>query len=281
MKTFNLEDYLPRPAQIVEIISENSQIKTFVLRFVDQHFNANFSYQPGQFMMVSIPHCGEAPISFSSTPADKGLIRLSVRRAGTLTTAMHALTEGAIIGLRGPYGKPFQMGYLAKRDLLFVAGGIGLAPLSAVINSCLADPDYHGHITILYGSRTPEDIAFMGDIALWRQNPAVHCLLTVDQASADWQGNTGLVTSLFDQVEINPARQSGVVCGPPMMIKAVLAALEDIGFSDNDIITTMERHMKCGVGVCRHCHMDGKLVCVDGPVFNLAQLKELNVMEIS
>lgn len=281
MKRSHLEDYLPRPAQVVEIISENSQIKTFVLRFVDQHDNASFSYQPGQFMMVSLPHCGEAPISFSSTPADKGLIRLSVRRAGTLTTAMHALTTGAIIGLRGPYGKPFPMEYLTQRDLLFVAGGIGLAPLSSVINSCLANPDYHGHITILYGSRTPEDIAFMGDIALWRQNPAVHCLLTVDLPTAGWQGNTGLVTTLFEQVEINPAQQSGVVCGPSLMIKAVLKALEKRGFSDKDIITTMERHMKCGVGVCRHCHLDGKLVCVDGPVFNLAQLKKLNAMEIS
>ncbi|MBU0681830.1 MAG: FAD/NAD(P)-binding protein [Proteobacteria bacterium] len=281
MKTAQLEDYLPRPAQVVEVVTENSQIKSFLLRFVDKKHNAGFSYQPGQFMMVSMPHCGEAPISFSSTPATKGLIRLSVRKAGTLTSAMHELKEGSIIGLRGPYGKSFPMEYLAKRDLLFVAGGIGLAPLTSVINTCLADPEYQGRITILYGSRTPEDIAFMAEIKAWQANAAVECLLTVDLATSEWQGNTGLVTSLFDQVAINPATQSAVVCGPPMMIKAVLSALAEKGFDDHDIITTMERHMKCGVGVCRHCHMDGKLVCVDGPVFTLAQLKELNVMEIS
>jgi NAD(P)H-flavin reductase len=281
MKTVKLEEYLPRPAQVVEVVTENSQIKSFVVRFVDKEYNALFCYQPGQFMMVSMPHCGEAPISFSSTPATKGQVRLSVRRAGKLTSAMHELKEGAMIGLRGPYGKPFPMEYLGGRDLLFVAGGIGLAPLTSVINTCLADLTYQGRITILYGSRTPEDIAFMAEIEAWQANPAVHCLLTVDQGSAAWQGNTGLVTSLFDQAVINPASQSAVICGPPMMITAVLAALAARGFADHDIITTMERHMKCGVGVCRHCHMDGKLVCVDGPVFSLAQLKELNVMEFS
>ena len=280
MKTVNLEDYLPRQAIIKEIIDENSQIKTFALSFVDQEHNTNFSYQPGQFMMVSIPHCGEAPISFSSTPARKDIIRLSVRKAGMLTSAMHELEEGTIIGLRGPYGTPFPMDYLLTRDLLFIAGGIGLAPLCSVINSCLCDPDYSGQISILYGSRTPADIAFMGEINFWRQNQNTKCLLTVDQATSDWNGNTGVVTTLFEQAEINPEKQTAVICGPPMMIKAALIELKEIGFNDNDIITTLERHMKCGVGVCRHCHMDSKLVCVDGPVFTLAQLKELDVMEI-
>ncbi|MBU0486184.1 MAG: FAD/NAD(P)-binding protein [Proteobacteria bacterium] len=280
MKTLQPEDYLPRPAIIKEIITENSQIKTFVLSFANPEQNTDFSYQPGQFMMVSIPHCGEAPISFSSTPARKEMIRLSVRKAGKLTSALHELQAGAIIGLRGPYGKPFPMDYLAKRDLLFVAGGIGLAPLCSVINSCLFNPDYHGRISILYGSRTPEDIAFMGEINFWRQNPDVKCLLTVDQGTSDWHGATGVVTTLFSQTEINPEQQTAIICGPPMMIKAVISELNEMGFGDDDIITTMERHMKCGVGVCRHCHMDGKLVCVDGPVFSLRQLKELDVMEI-
>lgn len=281
MKTVKLEDYLPRPARVVEVRRENAQIISFGLRFVDPEYNAAFSYQPGQFLMVSLPHCGEAPISLSSSPARPGMIRLSVRKAGRLTAAMHELREGAVIGLRGPYGRPFPMAELGRRDLLFVAGGIGLAPLASVISTCLADPEYRGRLTLLYGSRTPTDMAFMTEITAWQAHPAMRCLLTVDQAEAGWQGPVGLVTSLLDQAELTPATQSALLCGPPLMIRAVMAALTARGFADQDIITTLERHMKCGVGVCRHCHLDGKLVCVDGPVFTLAQLKKLQVMEIS
>jgi NAD(P)H-flavin reductase len=281
MKTVQLEDYLPRPARVVEVRRENEQIKSFGLRFVDPEGNAAFAYQPGQFVMVSLPHCGEAPISLSSSPARPGMIRLSVRKAGRLTAAMHELREGAVIGLRGPYGRPFPMAELGRRDLLFVAGGIGLAPLASVISTCLADPQYQGSLTLLYGSRTPGDMAFQDDIKAWQAHPAMRCLLTVDQAETGWQGHVGLVTSLLDQAELAPATQSAVLCGPPLMIRAVMADLTARGFADQDIITTLERHMKCGVGVCRHCHLDGKLVCVDGPVFSLAQLRKMQVMEIS
>ncbi len=270
------EDYLPRPAVIREIIAENSQIKTFVLALADQQANQAFTYKPGQFMMVSLPHRGEAPISFSSTPTRPGTFQLSVRRAGALTTAMHQLRAGDQIGLRGPYGRPFVMEDLQGRDLLFVAGGIGLAPLRSVINGCLDTPG-HGQLTILYGSRVPSDIAFRGDIDIWQQHPAVACHLTVDAAELGWDGPVGLVTGLLDQVASNPASSIALVCGPPVMITAVLTALGNMGFADEDILTTMERHMKCGIGVCRHCHLDSKLVCVDGPVFSQAQLKKLQV----
>jgi len=279
MKTIAPE-YLPKSAVIKQIIVENSQIKTFVLAFTDPDYNNEFIYQPGQFMMLSVAHCGEAPISFSSTPSRPDTFTLSIRRAGMLTEAMHDLAAGDIVGLRGPYGKPFPMDYLLNRDLLFVAGGIGLAPLSSIIKTCLENPEYTGSITILYGSRAPDDIAFMEEIEAWQQKGNVKCLLTVDQGTPEWQGSTGLVTSLLDQTEINPGKQVGLVCGPPMMIKAVLAELSSRNFADEDIITTMERHMKCGIGVCRHCHMDDKLVCVDGPVFNLAQLRDMDVMEL-
>jgi NAD(P)H-flavin reductase len=162
------------------------------------------------------------------------------------------------------------------RDLLFVAGGIGLAPLRSVINGCLDTPG-HGKITILYGSRVPSDIAFRADIDAWQNHPAVDCRLTVDVAEPGWDGPVGLVTGLLEQLTVNPATSTALVCGPPVMIAAVLNALGDMGFADEDILTTMERHMKCGIGVCRHCHLDSKLVCVDGPVFSRAQLKKLQV----
>ncbi len=281
MAAVQTEVYLPQPAIIREIIRENSQIKTFVLEFIDPAYNKAFTYEPGQFMMVSVPHCGEAPISFSSTPTRPGTIRLSVRKAGKLTGAMHDLEEGAIIALRGPYGRPFPMSYLAGKELLFIAGGIGLAPLCSVINCCLDGEDNDAGKTILYGSRTPSDIAFHAEIAKWQSRPDVTCMLTVDVGETGWTGMTGVVTTLLDRVDVDPGKTVALVCGPPLMIRFVLARLSEMGFGDENIITTLERHMKCGIGICRHCHMDEKLVCVDGPVFSLAELRHLRVMELA
>jgi len=271
--------YLPRPVRIDAIIAENSQIKTFVLSFTEQEQQQGFSYLPGQFLMVSIPHCGEAPISISSPPSRPGTVHLSVRQAGLLTNAMHALKPGDIIGLRGPYGKPFALDELAGRDLLFVAGGIGLAPLRSVINQLL-DRGHEGRIEILYGSRTPEDIAFKEDLAAWDAMDKVTCRLTVDSAEPGWNGAVGVVTTLLPQVEIAPQTSVALVCGPPLMIRFVMAELSAKGYADERIITTMERHMKCGVGACGHCHMDDRLVCVDGPVFSLAELRGRDVTEL-
>lgn len=279
VKKIQTDLYQPRPAVIREVIEENSQIKTFILAFQDDTYNDSFTYEPGQFMMVSVPHYGEAPISFSSSPALPGAIHLSVRRAGSLTGELHEMKAGDVVGLRGPYGRPFPMASLGGRNLLFVAGGIGLAPLRSVITTCLASGT-NPRVTILYGSRLPSDIAFKQDLDAWQRDDRVDCLLTVDMEEPGWSGRVGLVTSLFDHCLVEPEKTKALVCGPPLMIKAVLAELGERGFADENIITTMERHMKCGVGICRHCHMDDKLVCKDGPVFSLAELKELKVMEL-
>lgn len=280
MQTKRTEDYLPKAAVIRKITVENSQIKTFELAFADEESNRSFHYLPGQFMMVSVPHHGEAPISFSSTPTRLGTIQLSVRRAGALTAFMHTMEAGDQIGLRGPYGKPFPMANLEGRHLLFIAGGIGLAPLRSVINYCLDREAAFPRLTILYGSRLPSDIAFHTDLAAWRNHPRISCFLTVDAAEPGWDGAVGLVTALLDRADIDPAATTALVCGPPMMIGATLKELSGRGFADDNILTTMERHMKCGIGVCRHCHMDSKLVCVDGPVFSRAQLLQLDVAEV-
>lgn len=272
--------YLPHPARIIRVIEENSQIKTFALAFTDPRHHDSFAYRPGQFMMVSVPGHGEAPISISSTPTRAGSFELSVRQAGALTTAMHALQPGDLLGLRGPYGKPFPLASLKGRDLLLVAGGIGLAPLRSVINFCLDRREEYGAITLLYGSRSPQDVAFQADLKTWQEAEAMTCLLTVDTTGPGWQGNIGVVTTLLGRISPNLARTSALVCGPSLMIRFVLAELSRMGLKDDDIITTLERHMKCGVGICRHCHMDQTLVCVDGPVFSLAQLRTLQGTEL-
>ncbi len=280
MQTIATENYLPQSAIIHKIINENSQIKTFEIVFANQAVHDSLKYLPGQFMMVSVPHCGEAPISFSSSPTRTDAICLSVRKAGQLTSAMHDLKAGDNLGLRGPYGTPFDMVSLKDRDLLFVAGGIGLAPLRGVINYCLDHRNDYGQIFILYGSRLPSDIAFHEDIKLWQQESGITCLLTVDASEPGWDGSVGLVTKLLADINIDPSKSSGIVCGPPMMIGATLKELSNRGFADENLITTMERYMKCGVGICRHCHLDDKLVCTDGPVFTRAQLKTMDVAEL-
>ncbi|MEN8136622.1 MAG: FAD/NAD(P)-binding protein [Thermodesulfobacteriota bacterium] len=272
--------YLPYTAEISEIIEENSQIKTFVLAFVDQELQQEFSYEPGQFMMLSVPHCGEAPISISSSPAQPDSLHLSIRAAGKLTGAMHELTPGDTVGLRGPYGRPFPMADLVGHDLMFVAGGIGLAPLRSVISTCLAEARFaNNRLTILYGSRTPSDIAFQADLDSWQNNPQVDCHLTVDLAEPGWDDEVGVVTSLLDRVTLDPARSKALICGPGLMIKAVIGELKSRNYHNKNIITTLERHMKCGVGLCRHCHMDQTLVCKDGPVFTWAELLKLKGTE--
>lgn len=268
--------YLPKSAVIKEVIDENEQIKTFVTVFRDEMLNRSFSYEPGQFMMVSIPGFGEAPISISSTPTRPGTLHLSVRKAGSLTNAMHQLQPGDYLGLRGPYGRPFPLDIMGK-DLLFVAGGIGLAPLRSVINYCLDQSGSHGKKIILYGSRLPSDIAFKHDIAAWQQRPGVTCLLTVDQTESGWTGSVGLVTSLLQTLDLDCEKSVALVCGPPVMIPFVLQQLKKKGFADENIWTTMERYMKCGVGICGHCHMDDKLVCLHGPVFNKTELNDLGI----
>ena len=272
--------YLPHPARILRVIEENSQIKTFELAFTNPFHNNTFSYRPGQFMMLSVPHCGEAPISIASTPSRPGSLELSIRQAGQLTTALHSMQEGNLVALRGPYGRPFPVASLQGRDLLFMAGGIGLAPLRSLINFCLDQEGEFGAITLLYGSRSPQDIAFARDITAWQERGRVECLLTVDSAGPEWQGEIGLVTALIDKISPDPTRSSALICGPSVMIKATMAALLKRSFSDEAIITTLERHMKCGIGVCRHCHLNSTLVCVDGPVFTLAQLRARGSAEL-
>lgn len=266
--------YLPRQARVDEIIRENDQVLTFVCSFEDVLCNKDFSYVPGQFMMVSMPHLGEAPISFSSSPSEGTGFRLTVRRAGRLTSAMHELRVGDQIGVRGPCGTPFPVQDLEGSNLLFVGGGIGMAPLRSVVQYALANREKYGDITVLYGARTPADICFKQEIERWRQQ-GVTCLLTVDHGDQEWQGHVGLVTGLLDQVQVVPGRDQALVCGPGVMMRFVLQKLVDQGLDPCSIWTTLERHMKCGVGICGHCYFEDRLVCWDGPVFSMDQLPGL------
>ncbi len=267
--------YLPEQAVIRKVIRENSLVKTFVLEFADLFAGRDFTFIPGQFMMVSIPHCGEAPISISSPPGTGGgRFHLTVRRAGRLTTAMLELAPGDTICVRGPYGNGFPVQELEGRDLLFVAGGIGMAPLRSMLEHCLANRDRYGTMTLCYGARTVADLCFRDDIPRWQD--ALHCLLSVDRADEDWSGHQGLVTELLDQLPLPGPDARALVCGPGVMIRFVLRKLSSLGYPPQHLVTTLERHMKCGVGICGHCHFQGQLICREGPVFTLDQIEDLD-----
>jgi NAD(P)H-flavin reductase len=192
------------------------------------------------------------------------------------------MKTGEQVGIRGPFGRSFPVTDFAGRNLVVVAGGIGLAPLKGGVDYCLYQQDLEEEcvktITLLYGSRSPGDIAFQEAIADWRQQ-GVDCRLTVDEADSSWQGAVGLVTELLEDCTVTETT-TALVCGPPIMIRFVIARLSSMGCADEHIITTLERHMKCGMGICGHCHLDDKMVCVDGPVFTLAQLKTMDVLEL-
>ncbi len=274
-------NFIPERAIIRTIVHENEQISTFRLELINK--NVPFTFLPGQFLMLSVPHCGEAAISISSSPEALPLFDLSIRKAGELTLAIHKIQEGDQVGVRGPFGTPFPIEEFASKNLLFIAGGIGLAPLKSVIDHCLfqssTKEDAAGSITLLYGSRSPSDIAFRQVIELWKKQ-GVDCRITVDEKDSSWNGNVGLVTDLLSRCATDSNTRS-LVCGPPIMIRFVISQLSAMGCDDTAIFTTLERHMKCGMGLCGHCHLDGKLVCIDGPVFSLSQLKRLDVTEFS
>ena len=266
--------YLPQQAIIEKIIPENDLVKTFVLALSDPLANYDFRFEPGQFIMVSAPHQGEAPISFSSSPLIEQTFSLTIRKSGRLTQALHALQPGDTIGVRGPYGRPFPMDQLSNKKILFIAGGIGIAPLRPLLELCREQKKGFGTgSALVYGCKTPDEICFKEDLKLWQQS-GINCLLTVDQGGPDWDGSTGLVTALLTrQLIVN--FDFFIICGPGIMIRFVIEQLEELGARRDQIITTLERHMKCGVGICGHCHLDGKLVCKDGPVYQGPELPEL------
>ena len=263
--------YLPDQAVIREVIRENHMVNTYHLGLVDELAGHRFSYEPGQFMMISMPHLGEAPISFSSNPDAADGFSLTIRNSGSLTGAVQKLQVGDIIGVRGPYGNPFPMDRLAGENLIIVAGGIGLAPLRPIIEQALSQPDKFGEITLCYGSRTADDFCFTRDFDRWRHG--IDLRLTVDQGTPQWDGRVGLVTELLGDLTMDEGDMA-LVCGPGIMIRFVIGLLQERGIPADRIFTTLERRMKCGVGICGHCHSGGRLICIDGPVFTAAEMPE-------
>jgi sulfite reductase subunit B len=267
--------YIPYQAVIRTTRDETYDTRTFGLALDNGKHHEEFQYKPGQFVEVSLLGYGESPISIASSPSQKGHLELCVRRVGHVTEALHRLSEDDIVGIRGPFGNGFPVEEMTGKNLVFVGGGLGLAPLRSLINTVFANRGRFGKVTILYGARTPSDLLFQDELAAWGDKDNTEVLVTVDVGSGDWQGNVGVVTTLFNKTAISIHNTIAIICGPPIMFRFVIQELLKIGFSEEAIMLTLERLMKCGLGKCGHCNIGSKYVCLDGPVFTYKELKGL------
>jgi sulfhydrogenase subunit gamma (sulfur reductase) len=236
-----------------------------------------FGHRPGQFMQVSVFGVGEAPISVSSSPTRGDYLELAVRKAGKLTIRMHELEPGDAIGLRGPFGTSFNTDAMRGKDLLLISGGCGLAPMRALIQYVQDCRDDFGEVTILYGAKSPNDVLYKTELAAWQHSDRLRCAMTVDNVPTGtcWDGHLGLITGLIPPLEIDPTRTMAAIVGPPVMYDSVIDNLRMKGLRDEDIVVSLERHMKCGVGKCGHCAIGHLYCCIDGPVFRLNELPHL------
>ena len=266
--------YLPLECEIVAVSELTPTEKLFRIRLPD---GAPLGQLPGQFVQVSLLGWGEAPISVASSPTRNGWFELGVRRAGTLTGAMHRLTAGERIGIRGPFGRPFDLDRLAGRDLILISGGCGLAPMRSLIQYCEDRREEFGAITILYGAKSAADSLFKVELSSWEASASFACSRTVDRvAEGDcYRGNVGVITGLIAPLEIAAERTVAVIVGPPVMYRFVIDALRKKGVGPERIVVSLERQMRCGVGKCGHCTIEHLYCCQDGPVFWLNEIEHL------
>lgn len=268
--------YLPYLAEITGIKQETPDIKTFSLRFEDKSVEDSFNYRPGQFVEFSVFGEGEAPFCISNSPTRNSGIECSVKRMGKVSQALHDLDIGDTVGIRGPYGNGFPLEALKGKNLLFVGGGIGLAPLRSLINYCFDNRSDFKEITIVNGARTSGDLVYKDEYGVWEKAKETKLHLTVDCEEENWKCMIGVVPKILEQLKPTCSNSVAIVCGPPVMIKYTLPVLLKLGFCAESIITTLEMKMKCGLGKCGRCNIGHKYICKDGPVFTYSQLKGLS-----
>jgi len=270
--------YLPIKAKIKSIIQETTSpdldVKTFRVRLQSDEA---FSFMPGQFVELSIPGFGECPFGFASMPQNNGSFDITIKRTGKVTNRIHALDEGSFVWIRGPFGNTFPLEKMEGSDLLIVAGGIGLAPLRPFIQYIL-NPDNrgkYGNVDMLLAARSSDDFCFKYDYENWNASKETTVRQTIDKDEPGWSGLTGFPHNLVKEMSLELKNRYAVTCGPPIMIKAVQEALTELGMPADRLYTTLEMRMTCGVGKCAKCNIGHQYICIDGPVFSIAELSAM------
>ncbi|MFA6028673.1 MAG: FAD/NAD(P)-binding protein [Elusimicrobiota bacterium] len=270
-KTQKPNIFLPREATIVRVDKPTDMERHFTLRMAD---GQPMEFQPGQIVEASLFGFGEIPLGFASSPTRKNTFDLVIRTVGRVSGAINKLEKGQSIFIRGPLGRGFDLDKLRNRDLLIIAGGIGLCPTRSLIQYVMDKRSEFKRFILFYGTKDPKQQLFLEDLSQWRGSKEVEYHETVDKADPSWKGNVGVITTLFKKTKIDPETRV-VVCGPPIMFRFVIAELDKLGVRRENVFVDLERRMKCGVGKCGHCQINDKYCCIDGPVFSFAELQGL------
>ncbi len=269
--------YMPLSVKVENITTESDDrtLRTFDVALVDPELP--FDYLPGQFCQLSILGKGEAPFGIASSPTEGSILKFTVNRVGMVTTALHHLEKGEVIGLRGPLGNSYPVDSFRGQNVVVIGGGFAFTTLRSLVVylSHQQNRDDYDRITVIYGARRPGLLLYRDEISQWQERDDIELHLTIDTPVPTWKGKVGFVPAVLQEVAPDPRDSWAVVCGPPIMLEYTLPVLADLGFSDERIYTSLERRMKCGVGKCGRCNIGPKYVCVDGPVFSYAELKTL------
>jgi len=271
--------YLPIKMKLIKnlVETEDRNINTFTLEFLNKEDEANFKYMPGQFAEISAFGHGEAPFGIATSPTEPGVLKFSVAKVGCVSNALHLMEEGTMVGVRGPMGNSYPLDDFKGKNVVIIGGGFAFTTLRSLAVYMLDEKhraDY-GDITVIYGARNPGLLLYKEELAEWETNPNINLVTTIDKPCDGWCQRVGFIPTITEQVAPSAVNTYAVVCGPPAMIKYTLPVLEKLDFPPERIITSLEMRMKCGLGICGRCNIGTEYVCKDGPVFTMAQLKEL------
>lgn len=267
--------YKPMAATVREVIQETGNIRTLRVVLDEPEAMQNFHYEPGQVGQLSVFGAGESTFVINSPPSQREYLQFSVMQAGEVTSAIHRLSVGDRVGVRAPLGNFFPYTDWKGKNIFFVGGGIGMAPIRTIMLHLLEHRADYGRISLLYGAKSPRDMAYSYETEDWLKREDLDCTLCIDNPYEGWPHRVGLIPNVLKELNPSPDNCVAVLCGPPIMIKFTVQALEGLNFAPENIVTTLEKRMKCGIGICGRCNIGSHYVCIDGPVFTWKQLQEL------
>jgi sulfhydrogenase subunit gamma (sulfur reductase) len=271
--------YIPMLTKVKNIVSENkvNDIKTLELEFKDEKEYKTFDYIPGQFAEISLIGKGECPIGIASSPTEEGSIKFTIKKMGEVTSGFHNCEIGDIVGVRGPLGNGWPVEAMKGKNIVVIGGGFAFSTLRSLVIYLLDEKHRKNYkdIIVIYGNRDSGEVLYEDVLKEWKNRDDITVVLTIDREEEGWPEKVGFVAPIVKEVSPSPDNAVAVVCGPPIMIKTTIAVLEELKFTPEQILNSLEMRMKCGIGKCGRCNIGNKYVCIDGPVFSLAELKKL------